>query len=59
MITKEMIEKRKRLLRKTFAMDHSLKTNAQNLLWEFNNTRPDESENALVFTKNCLELVVL
>ena len=25
-------------------MDHSLKTNAQNLLWEFNNTRPDESE---------------
>ena len=44
MITKEMIENEKGYYAKHFAMDHSLKTNAQNLLWEFNNTRPDESE---------------
>ena len=44
MITKEMIENEKGYYAKYFAMDPSLKTNAQNLLWEFNNTRPDESE---------------
>ena len=25
-------------------MDHSLKIKTQNLLWEYNNTRPDENE---------------
>ena len=44
MITKEMIENEKGYYANHFAMDPSLKTNAQNLLWEFNNTRPDESE---------------
>ena len=44
MITKEMIENEKGYYAKHFAMDPSLKTNAQNLLWEFNNTIPDESE---------------
>ena len=44
MVTKEMIENEKGYYAKYFAMDPSLKTNAQNLLWEFNNTRPDESE---------------
>ena len=44
MVTKEMIENEKGYYAKFFAMDPSLKTNAQNLLWEFNNTRPDESE---------------
>ena len=35
MITKEMIENEKGYYAKYFAMDPSLKTNAQNLLWEF------------------------
>ena len=43
MVTKEMIKNEKGYYAKYFAMDPSLKTNAQNLLWEFNNTRPDES----------------
>ena len=35
MVTKEMIENEKGYYAKYFAMDPSLKTNAQNLLWEF------------------------
>ena len=44
MVTKEMLQNEKGYYAKHFAIDPSLKTNAQNLLWEFNNTKPDENE---------------
>ncbi len=50
MVTKEMIENEKGYYAKHFAMS-SLKTNAQNLLWEFNNTRPDEGECVSILQK--------
>ena len=39
-----MYKRQNGYISKPTAMDHSLKIKAQNLLWEYNNTRPDENE---------------
>ena len=44
MTVKEKIQIKNGYISKPEAMDHSLKIKAQNLLWEYNNTRPDENE---------------
>ena len=44
MTVKEKIQIKNGYISKPEAMDHSLKIKTQNLLWEYNNTRPDENE---------------
>ena len=44
MTVKEKIQIKNGYISKPESMDHSLKIKAQNLLWEYNNTRPDENE---------------
>ncbi len=39
MISKEILENKNGYIAKHFAIDPSLKTNAKNLLWEFNNIK--------------------
>ena len=41
MTVKEKIQIKNGYISKPEAMDHSLKIKTQNLLWEYNNTRPD------------------
>ena len=44
MTVKEKIQSKNGYISKHEAVDPSLKIKAQNLTWEFNNTRPDENE---------------
>ena len=44
MTVKEKIQNKNGYISKYTAMDNTLKVNAQNLIWEYNNTRPDENE---------------
>ena len=44
MTIKEKIKSKNGYISKHEAMDPSLKIKAQNLTWEYNNTRPDENE---------------
>ena len=44
MTVKEKIQIKNGYISKPEAMEHSLKIETQNVLWEYNNTRPDENE---------------
>ena len=52
MTVKEKIQIKNGYISKPEAMDHSLKIKAQNLLWEYNNTRPDENAIAGLVAEN-------
>ena len=43
MTIKEIMTSNKPYISKYGKMDESLKTKAKNLLWEFNNSRPDDN----------------
>ena len=52
MTIKEKIRSKNGYISKHEAMDPSLKVKAQNLIWEYNNTRPDENKKRIEILKN-------
>ena len=58
MTTKELITSDKPYILKYRDRDETLKGKAKKLLWDFNNSRPNEDKNVVRFYKNYLELVV-